>query len=113
MREIRTSGWTRGRRPSQSQTVGPYSTHAGIIHQEMPKGDATGAMHGFQLWANLPAASKMTPPRYRGITAAEIPAVNDPGGATVKIIAGMVDGLTGPVRDVVTRPEYLDVSIPK
>ena len=88
------------------------SAGSGIIHQEMPKGDRSGAMYGFQLWANLPAANKMMEPRYRGITAAEIPAVTGPGGATIKIVAGSVDGVTGPVRDVVTGPEYLDVSVP-
>ena len=88
------------------------SAGSGIVHQEMPRGDARGAMYGFQLWANLPRADKMTPPRYRGITAAEIPAVAAPGGATVKVIAGVVAGVTGPVRDVATKPEYLDVSVP-
>jgi redox-sensitive bicupin YhaK (pirin superfamily) len=88
------------------------SAGSGIIHQEMPKGDGAGAMYGFQLWANLPAANKMMEPRYRGIAASEIPEVQDPGGATVKIIAGAVDGVAGPVRDVVTRPQYLDVSLP-
>jgi len=85
---------------------------SGIIHQEMPKGDASGAVYGFQLWANLPSANKMMPPRYRGVTSAEIPTVTDPGGATIKVIAGTAGGVTGPVRDVVTSPEYLDVSIP-
>ena len=85
---------------------------SGIIHQEMPKGDATGAIDGFQLWANLPAASKMMEPRYREVTRGEIPEVPAAGGATVKIIAGTVDGTTGPVRDVVTSPEYLDVRVP-
>ena len=88
------------------------SAGSGIIHQEMPKGDSSGALYGFQLWANLPSANKMMEPRYRVITAAEIPTVTDPGGATIKIIAGSVDGVTGPVRDVVTGPEYLDVSVP-
>jgi quercetin 2,3-dioxygenase len=84
---------------------------SGIIHQEMPKGDPKGSMHGFQLWANLPAASKMMEPRYRGVTNAEIPEVIDTTGATVKVIAGTVGGVTGPVRDVVTKPEYLDVTV--
>src|SRR5262245_24646490 len=88
------------------------SAGSGIIHQEMPKGDDAGAMYGFQLWANLPAKSKMLPPRYRGISAGDIPDVSDGGGATVKVIAGMVAGVTGPVRDVVTGPEYLDVTLP-
>jgi len=85
---------------------------SGIIHQEMPKGDAQGAMYGFQLWANLPAADKMMDPRYRGVARAEIPEARDPNGTTTKVIAGTVRGVTGPVRDVVTSPEYLDVSIP-
>lgn len=85
---------------------------SGIIHQEMPKGDADGRMYGFQLWANLPASHKMMEPRYRGILASEIPSVKVSGGATVKVIAGRVDKTRGPVRDIVTDPEYLDVSIP-
>ena len=85
---------------------------SGIIHQEMPEGDADGAMHGFQLWANLPAANKMMAPRYRGVSSAEIPEVTDAGGATIKIIAGTAAGVTGPVRDVVTSPEYLDIRLP-
>jgi hypothetical protein len=85
---------------------------SGIIHQEMPKGDATGAMHGFQLWANLPAANKMMEPRYRGVASGEIPEVTDSGGARIKIIAGSAGGVSGPVRDIVTSPEYLDVSLP-
>jgi redox-sensitive bicupin YhaK (pirin superfamily) len=85
---------------------------SGIIHQEMPKGDPDGAMYGFQLWANLPAADKMMDPRYRGIAAAEIPEVTDAGGARIKIVAGTAGGVRGPVRDVVTSPEYLDVTLP-
>jgi len=85
---------------------------SGIIHQEMPRGDESGAMYGFQLWANLPAANKMMKPRYRGVTNAEIPSVTDPDGATIKVIAGTAGGVTGPVRDVVASPEYLDVSLP-
>jgi quercetin 2,3-dioxygenase len=88
------------------------SAGSGIIHQEMPKGDAKGAMYGFQLWANLPAAQKMSPPRYRGITAAEIPAVTEASGAIVRVVAGTAGGVEGPVRDVATRPEYLDVTVP-
>jgi redox-sensitive bicupin YhaK (pirin superfamily) len=88
------------------------SAGSGIIHQEMPKGEASGAMYGFQLWANLPAASKMSEPRYRGISAGEVPAVAAEGGAIVRVIAGVVGGVAGPVRDVVTHPQYLDVTIP-
>jgi quercetin 2,3-dioxygenase len=85
---------------------------SGIIHQEMPKGDAEGRMHGFQLWANLPATQKMMDPRYRGVTAADIPEAIDAGGARVKVVAGRVGGVVGPVRDVVIDPEYLDVALP-
>jgi redox-sensitive bicupin YhaK (pirin superfamily) len=84
---------------------------SGIIHQEMPKGDGGGSMHGFQLWANLPAKNKMMDPRYRGISSGEIPEVKLADVATIKVIAGTVGGVTGPVRDVVTSPEYLDVTV--
>ncbi len=85
---------------------------SGIIHQEMPKGDADGAMHGFQLWANLPAEQKMMPPRYRDITADRIPVVELQGGITVKVIAGMLGGARGPMDDIVIDPEYLDCTVP-
>jgi len=85
---------------------------SGIIHQEMPEGDAQGAMYGFQLWANLPRANKMMEPRYRGIGSSQIPALNASGGASIKVVAGQIEGITGPVQDVVTSPEYLDVSLP-
>ena len=83
---------------------------SGIIHQDMPKGDETGAMHGFQLWANLPASRKMMPPRYRGITAGEIPEARTPE-ANIKVIAGKVGDVAGPVDDVVIDPQYLDCAI--
>jgi len=85
---------------------------SGIVHQEMPKGRADGRLWGFQLWANLPASHKMMEPRYRGIEAGDIPDAAPGGGAAVKVICGEVDGVRGPVRDVVTDPEYLDVSLP-
>jgi quercetin 2,3-dioxygenase len=88
------------------------SAGSGIIHQEMPQGDESGAMYGFQLWANLPAANKMSEPRYRGIHSADIPEVTDASGATIRIVAGVANGVSGPVRDVVTNPEYLDVTVP-
>ena len=69
---------------------------SGIVHQEMPKGDAHGSMHGFQLWANLPASEKMMPPRYRGLTAKEIPEVQLPDGARIKVIAGLLNTVRGP-----------------
>ncbi len=85
---------------------------SGIIHQEMPKGDAQGSMHGFQLWANLPARQKMMPPRYRGITAAQIPEVELSGGVRVKVIAGEIGGVRGPMEEIVIDPEYLDCAVP-
>jgi quercetin 2,3-dioxygenase len=85
---------------------------SGIIHQEMPRGDDAGLMWGFQLWANLPASHKMMDPRYRGLTAAEIPAATLKGEVRVKVICGRVDGVQGPVQDVVVDPEYLDVTVP-
>jgi len=86
---------------------------SGILHQEMPKGDARGRMGGFQLWANLPASHKMMDPRYREVKRSQIPEVALEGGAKVKIISGRVNGVEGPVRDIVTDPEYLDVTVPK
>ncbi len=84
---------------------------SGIVHKEMPKGDASGSMHGFQLWANLPARHKMMPPRYRSITAADIPEVDAGHGVRIKIIAGTANGQSGPAADIVIEPEYLDVSL--
>jgi len=84
---------------------------SGIIHEEMPEGDANGLLWGLQLWANLPAAMKMTPPRYQGYDAEQIPEVTE-NGARVRIIAGEVNGVRGPVRDVAIAPEYLDVALP-
>jgi redox-sensitive bicupin YhaK (pirin superfamily) len=83
---------------------------SGIVHQEMPKGDDQGAMHGFQLWANLPAEKKMTPPRYRDITADQIPEV-DTGEARIKVIAGSYKETRGPVTDIFIDPVYLDVTL--
>jgi len=84
---------------------------SGIIHQEMPKGD-DGHMWGFQLWANLPASEKMRDPFYRGLTDCDIPRVSTDTGATVRVIAGEVDGVVGPVEGIVIDPEYLDVTVP-
>lgn len=85
---------------------------SGIIHQEMPKGDAGGSMHGFQLWANLPAKDKMMHPRYRDITAADIPTVTTDDGTEIMIIAGEVEGVHGPMDDIVIDPLYLDCTVP-
>src|SRR3954463_16547417 len=85
---------------------------SGIIHQEMPKGDDTGRMHGFQLWANLPASLKMTAPRYQDIAAADIPEIVDDDGTLVRVIVGDFWGRRGPVEGVAADPRYLDVSVP-
>jgi redox-sensitive bicupin YhaK (pirin superfamily) len=85
---------------------------SGIIHQEMPKGTSNGLMWGYQLWANLPASKKLMPPRYRDVKEAQVPEVDLDFGAKVKIICGQVKGVVGPVKDIVTDPEYLDVSLP-
>ena len=84
----------------------------GILHQEMPKGDVNGRMHGFQLWANLPAALKMTDPRYQDIPTAEIPELTDDDGTKVRVVCGEFWGKRGPVDGVAAQPQYLDVSVP-
>lgn len=85
---------------------------SGIIHQEMPKGDEKDRMYGFQLWANLPAKQKMIPPKYRDVKSADIPVVEVGEGISIKIISGTINGITGPVTDIATNPEYLDISVP-
>ena len=84
----------------------------GIIHQEMPKGDATGRMHGFQLWANLPAGLKMTAPRYQEVKTGEIPEVTEDDGTRVRVVCGNFWGKRGPVDGIAADPVYLDVSVP-
>ncbi len=84
----------------------------GIIHQEMPKGDSLGRMHGFQLWANLPSALKMTAPRYQEIKAPEIAEVTDDDGTQARIICGNFWGRKGPVEGIAADPIYLDVTVP-
>jgi quercetin 2,3-dioxygenase len=85
---------------------------SGIIHQEMPKGDPAGRMHGFQLWANLPASLKMTPPRYQEIKSADIPEITDDDGTQVRLITGNFWGKRGPVEGIAADPTYIDVSVP-
>ena len=85
---------------------------SGILHQEMPKGDENGRMHGFQLWANLPASLKMTDPRYQDIPAAQIPEVTEDDGTKARIIVGEFWGKRGPVEGVAADPNYVDISVP-
>jgi quercetin 2,3-dioxygenase len=84
----------------------------GIMHQEMPQGDAQGRMHGFQLWANLPSSLKMTAPRYQDIKAGEIPEVVDDDGTRVRVVCGDFWGKRGPVEGVAADPRYLDIYVP-
>jgi len=85
---------------------------SGIIHQEMPKGNNDDGVYGFQLWANLPKSHKMMPPRYQEIKSSEIPEIITEHNVKIKIICGTVNETSGPVKDIVTNPEYLDISIP-
>jgi redox-sensitive bicupin YhaK (pirin superfamily) len=85
---------------------------SGIIHQEMPKGDPQGRMHGFQLWANLPASLKMTTPRYQDVSARDIPAITDDDGTHVRVVCGEFWGRRGPVEGIAADPSYLDISVP-
>ncbi len=85
---------------------------SGILHQEMPKGDPQGRMHGFQLWANLPSSLKMTAPRYQDVSARDIPAITDDDGTTVRVVCGTFWGKRGPIEGVAADPRYLDVTVP-
>ncbi len=85
---------------------------SGIMHQEMPLGNAKGQMHGFQLWANLPSRLKMTAPRYQDVKSAEIPEIIDDDGTRVKVIVGSFWGRTGPVDGIAADPQYLDIFVP-
>jgi redox-sensitive bicupin YhaK (pirin superfamily) len=84
----------------------------GIMHQEMPQGDPHGKMHGFQLWANLPASQKMIDPRYQEVKSADIPEVTDDDGTKARVICGSFWGTTGPVDGIAANPVYLDISVP-
>jgi len=85
---------------------------SGIIHQEMPRGDAEGAMFGFQLWSNLPRSHKMMDPRYRDVISSTIPAPRLENGAVVRVISGQLEDTRGPVQDILSDPEYFDVTLP-
>ena len=98
-------------------TIGPgdvqwMTAGSGIIHQEMPKPGPDGMMYGFQLWANLPASNKMMHPRYQDVKAADIPEVILENGVKIRIICGEINGIKGPVRDIIIDPEYLDITVP-
>lgn len=98
-------------------TIGPgdvqwMTAGSGVIHQEMPRGNDAGTMGGFQLWSNLPASHKMMAPRYQEIRANQIPVVNEDGGIQVRVVCGRIGNVIGPVSDIVTGPEFLDVLMP-
>jgi hypothetical protein len=85
---------------------------SGILHQEMPTGTATGQMHGFQLWANLPGSLKMTEPRYQDVASGEIPEILEDDGTRVRVIIGSFWGKRGPVDGIAADPQYLDIFVP-
>jgi redox-sensitive bicupin YhaK (pirin superfamily) len=85
---------------------------SGIVHQEMPKGDEQGRMHGFQLWANLPSSLKMTTPRYQDVGSAAIPEVTEDDGTQARVICGNFWGVEGPVDGIAAEPRYLDIRVP-
>ena len=85
---------------------------SGIVHQEMPLGDAKGQMHGFQLWANLPRDLKMTTPRYQDIGATDLPVEVDDDGTVVKVLIGSFWGKKSPVDGIAANPMLLDISVP-
>ena len=85
---------------------------SGILHQEMPKGNAQGQMHGFQLWANLPSSLKMTAPRYQDVQGKDMPEIIDDDGTRVKVIVGEFWGKRGPVDGIAADPQYLDIFVP-
>ncbi len=85
---------------------------SGILHQEMPQGDAQGRMHGFQLWANLPSSLKMTRPRYQDVLSREVPDVAEDDGTTIRVLCGQFGGKTGPAEGIAAEPRYLDVAVP-
>jgi redox-sensitive bicupin YhaK (pirin superfamily) len=85
---------------------------SGIVYQEMPQGDPKGRMHGFQLWANLPASLKMTRPRYQDVAGRDVPEVVEDDGTRIRVVCGSFGGKTGPVEGIAADPRYLDVAVP-
>ncbi len=83
---------------------------SGIMHEEMPSRSPQGNVYGFQLWVNLPAALKMSQPRYQEISAGTIPTVKR-DGATIRVVAGEIDGVGGPATEIAANPVYLDVGL--
>ncbi len=82
----------------------------GIMHEEMPRRGQSGNIYGFQLWVNLPAAQKMDQPRYQEVNSSTIPVI-EKDGATIRLVAGEVDGVRGPVTEIAASPLYMDVKL--
>jgi len=82
----------------------------GILHEEIPRRGPSGLIDGFQLWVNLPAAQKMSQPRYQEVNASSIPSVAK-GGAEVRVVAGEFEGVQGPVTEIAARPLYMDITL--
>ena len=82
----------------------------GIMHEEMPRRGESGNIYGFQLWVNLPAAQKMDQPRYQEVTSSSIPVI-EKDGATIRLVAGELDGIRGPVTEIAASPLYMDVKL--
>ncbi|MBL8079444.1 MAG: pirin family protein [Anaerolineales bacterium] len=82
----------------------------GILHEEMPRRSTSGNIYGFQLWVNLPAAQKMSQPRYQEVNASTIPVV-EKDGVTIRLVAGEVNGVNGPVTEIAASPLYMDVKL--
>lgn len=85
---------------------------SGIVHQEMPRGDELGRMHGFQLWANLPRELKMSDPRYQDIPGTEVSVRSEDDGTIIRVLCGTFGGITGPVEGIAAAPRYLDITVP-
>jgi len=85
---------------------------SGILHQEMPKGNNLGQMHGFQLWANLPSSLKMTSPNYQDVESSEIRVIKDDDGTIIKIVIGNYKGYAGVINGIASNPQYFDIYVP-
>jgi redox-sensitive bicupin YhaK (pirin superfamily) len=82
----------------------------GILHEEMPRRGPNGAIYGFQLWVNLPSHLKMTQPRYQEVSAATIPTY-EKDGIRIRVVAGDVEGVSGPVTEIAASTLYLDLQL--
>jgi len=100
---------------SNAGAIGPgdvqwMTSGRGILHEEMPRRGASGNIYGFQLWVNLPAAQKMSQPRYQEVNSSTIPVIKK-DGATIRLVAGELDGTRGPVTEIAAAPLYMDVKL--